>query len=1599
MKLRWGRFRVLLSLLGFGIALPVNAQSIVPAVDGTGTLVELNGQRYDIQGGSLSGDGANLFHSFQDFGLDTGEMARFLSQPHIQNILSRTIGGHASHIDGLIQVTGGNSNLFLMNPAGIVFGTHAQLDIPAAFTATTATGIGFDGGWFNAIGDNQYAALVGHPTAFAFATPHPGSIVNAGNLAVGEGNSIALLGGTVVNTGTLSAPGGAIAIAAVPGESLVRISQPGMLLNLEVEPLSSPGFQPLPFNPLTLPALLTESNINHATGTRVESDGTLWLTGSGLSVSPETGTLIASGTLNASLASDNLEHPIQNPKSKIQNPLIDNPSIDLLGNRIGLIGANLDVSGLNAGGTIRIGGNPSGNTGLNASRTTISRDSTLRADALLSGDGGQVSLWSDDITGFFGHISARGGLTAGAGGRVSISGQSQLAFDGIVDVSATAGLPGTLRLDPTNITISNAANSPAAVDPSMAILAGDFAAMDIIVNAASLEGQAGNILLEATNNIIIAPGVMLNFVPGGTIALAADAGVADGVGALLMNAGSTLNTNDRSLTITAATIELAASSLIDAGSGDVTFQPSTTASTIGLGDGASGTFNLSTTELTANLNTSGTLTVGTPGFTGTGEVQLQNLASLSGENYNLTVRGGDIRFFFSTDPIVQLADNKTIQFISTGTIFEGGALDVKVGGANGALLFDSANGFSAFPDTGLGGIDLDVANVAVRARNSGDILLDFRDRDITISTVNGVSGISTVNNGRIALGQAFGSNINLIVNQPIQAEGSGDISLGRGVTAQINLNSSINAGSGDIRFEVPVILGTNLGEIATVGGEIAFASTVDGNQAVVLNAGDGTVQFNDTVGGTTPLASLTVNSATTTTSTGALNIATIGDIFTGDINNPGRGISLRSGSGSIFTGNLSSAGTSGGSVFLAANNAIETGAIATTGLSQDGGAITLSANDTITTDTLDSSSQLTSGGDINLSASDDIQIVWLNAQGGDSGSGGTTDITTNAFFRASGTFTDRNNTLASLSTAGGLGSGPITIRHGGNGIIPFDVGNANLNGTVAAITSGPTTIQPFQSFPFTEIRNNISIISVDPPAATLTLDPSLPAPPRTTFPPVQPTAALLEATCDVVDTGIGALEGKHTRDFEQKLGITSGTSVKGLIDACTVLGAIAAETGIKPALIYVNFIPQSLTASELSSPDATIHPPPSTLHPSPFTKTLPPAIPSLQKLQAALQTPRWRWRPESPLAIDRPITPQPQERSLPATASDQLELVIVTPTLVIRKRLPTATRRQVQKTANQLLGTVTNRNKLGSTDYLAPAQQLYQWLIAPLEGELKAQNIDHLVFIMDTGLRSLPLATLHDGQNFIIERYSVGLMPSLSLTDTRYRDIRDQQVLAMGAETFTPAANQSPLPGVPLELAAITTELWPGQSFLNQDFTPKRLKQARRTKPFGIIHLATHAEFWPDAPDSSYIQFWNQKQTFTDLRQANLFGSPIELAVFSACRTALGNEEKELGFAGLAVQAGVKSALGSLWYVSDEGTTSFMASFYQQLKQVPIKAEAVRRTQLAMLQGEVRLEAGNLVTPGSLSGLSLPAALAELGDKDLTHPYYWSGFVLVGNPW
>ncbi|WP_310485701.1 filamentous hemagglutinin N-terminal domain-containing protein [Chamaesiphon sp. VAR_48_metabat_403] len=269
-----------------GFTIPASAQ-VTPGGDGTS--VNKSGNTFNITGGTPSG--TNLFHSFGTFGLQTNEIANFQPGATVTNILGRVNGNQPSIVDGKIQVTGGNAagvNLYLMNPAGMIFGQNASLNVNGTFTATTANAIGFgNGNWFNAAGMNNYAGLTGTPEGFAF-TNTPGSIFSAATfnslasfnpLEIKLVKSVTLVGGTVIMTGDIRTGGGDISISTVQSGQYVKIKSDNNVLSLDV-PIALPGnasnipAEARAFTPPLLPALLTGTDGNlraEANGVKIDN--------------------------------------------------------------------------------------------------------------------------------------------------------------------------------------------------------------------------------------------------------------------------------------------------------------------------------------------------------------------------------------------------------------------------------------------------------------------------------------------------------------------------------------------------------------------------------------------------------------------------------------------------------------------------------------------------------------------------------------------------------------------------------------------------------------------------------------------------------------------------------------------------------------------------------------------------------------------------------------------------------------------------------------------------------------------------------------------------------------------------------------------------------------------------------------------------------------------------------------------------------------------------------------------------------------------------------------------------------------------------------
>ncbi|MBE9033416.1 filamentous hemagglutinin N-terminal domain-containing protein, partial [filamentous cyanobacterium LEGE 11480] len=461
------------------LATAVIAQPIV-AAGTTNTIVIpiTTSPQWRIQGGTQAG--GNLFHQFQQFGLGQNQTATFQVNPSVQNIFSRVSSGKASVINGLLQVAGGNSNLFLINPAGIIFGREARLDLPGSFTATTANALEFANGNWLTNGQRPYAVLTGKPTGYAWLNNLPGAVVNTGNLQVQPGQSVMLAGGTVINTGTIAAPGGRVTIAAVPGESTVRVSQDNQVLSLDLPVAPRARVSDTEITQLTpaqrLPQLLAGQAVAEATGLTIEN-GQVRLSAGKDSIATQNNQAIVAGEIAA-------------------------PKIDITGERIDLQEASLNASTVNGRGQIRVGGDFQGQGNLpRAQQVNVDANSRLQADATQAGDGGRVIVWSDGQTRFAGSATAQGGQHSGNGGLVETSGQQQLVVEATAKVSTTAvqGETGEWLLDPADLTVVAAGGSAAVVagtnDPTTA------STIDRPTLEAALNGN--NVNLQATNLITV----------------------------------------------------------------------------------------------------------------------------------------------------------------------------------------------------------------------------------------------------------------------------------------------------------------------------------------------------------------------------------------------------------------------------------------------------------------------------------------------------------------------------------------------------------------------------------------------------------------------------------------------------------------------------------------------------------------------------------------------------------------------------------------------------------------------------------------------------------------------------------------------------------------------------------------------------------------------------------------------------------------------------------------------------------------------------------------------------------------------------------------
>lgn len=386
----------------------------------------------------------------------------------------------------------------------------------------------------------------------------------------------------------------------------------------------------------------------------------------------------------------------------------------------------------------------------------------------------------------------------------------------------------------------------------------------------------------------------------------------------------------------------------------------------------------------------------------------------------------------------------------------------------------------------------------------------------------------------------------------------------------------------------------------------------------------------------------------------------------------------------------------------------------------------------------------------------------------------------------------------------------------------------------------------------------------------------------------------------------------------------------------------------------------------------------------PDTETLEKARKAIESLQLAELDNFFRSAclDSQPVQLEKIDSTQPTAVVYPIVLSDRLAVIISLPNQPKGKALKLHTFKISKDVVDAKVEELRQKLVIRSTyEFLLPAEEIYDWIIRPIEADLKNSGTKNIVFVLDGRLQAIPIAALYDKnqKEYMIQKgYDIALSPGLELLPPKSINQGKLQAIVGGItkEIKLPGVTFSALPGVQNELAGIANKLPIRGYYLNEDFNSEKIKQTISSSRTPIVHLATHGQFSSKAESTFILASGgklniNEFSTILKTRDTNQ-QQAIELLVLSACNTAIGDNRAALGIAGIAIQSGARSTLASLWSVNDEATTNLMIQFYQEfVKNKKTKAEALRLAQSYLLSGNL--------------------------EPMYKHPYYWSSFVLVGN--
>ncbi|BAY42596.1 hypothetical protein SAMD00079811_01740 [Scytonema sp. HK-05] len=326
----------------------------------------------------------------------------------------------------------------------------------------------------------------------------------------------------------------------------------------------------------------------------------------------------------------------------------------------------------------------------------------------------------------------------------------------------------------------------------------------------------------------------------------------------------------------------------------------------------------------------------------------------------------------------------------------------------------------------------------------------------------------------------------------------------------------------------------------------------------------------------------------------------------------------------------------------------------------------------------------------------------------------------------------------------------------------------------------------------------------------------------------------------------------------------------------------------------------------------------------------------------------------------------------PIILPDELQVIVKIPKQPLRHYSTKISQAEVEKIIGAMRQNIVQPSAIKA--FRTQSQQVYNWLIKPIESELQTSGVKTLVFVLDGALRNIPPSALYNGKEYLVEKYAIALSIGLQLQDPKPLVRRQLNALTAGLTQPPPGYSEfAPLPAIKRELNLITQAGVSTTSLLDQQFTKQALESKVNAVSFNILHLATHGQFSSRA-DKTFILAANGPINVIDFdsilrsRDENR-PEAVQLLVLSACQTAAGDNRAALGLAGAAVKAGARSTVASLWQIDDESTAQFVGTFYKQLKNGNItKAEALRLAQLQLLK-----------------------------HPNYNTPSFWSAYVLIGN--